>query len=1518
MNTAAAKLDATDSLNNSPTKPLNFPKHLALDKECNSSSDTYTSDAESPLGNLIDKNFDLSDSLVHKTIAHPLPQDDEFSFATPMTSTIDLNSRTYNNSSPNKSIMRKTPNSSPKKNVVFTADPQVHHYENGTNDASESSSPSNTQQTASDDLSHEWNEMHHKTISDDESTPPAPPPHSSNTYQTLLAANHTAKDDLDLATLTNFKLKHTNYSNLSLNEKLDLYLSNNNNDNTFNEPKTSQELDQHLVNLNDAAKYKTDSNIHYLSLSLQNPTNDMENPLDSLAKNSEVQLRSSGSSQSSLVSLRDSNRTLHSLHNSVSNKGTELNDGIKGFSDTLAETIIPYTNSANQVSSDEEKYHDSFDRSYNTTEKSIMNLLNSTSTTNLTAQREREIKQEPVEIPVKQEIEEISIKDEPVDLPLDDEHYHVEAVSDYGVSSQTLKIVKSEVTTVPSTPLIPSTSVSIPIKNESPNDSQDASIRFHMDSDWRLEDSHDGDREDNDGDYSNNDVTMPSQHISEKKFDFEKLKSDTMLNSHISPSSSLEFDAASKILPTKSLAPMQAEKEEEKLEQNEEIELKQESKLSVDHDNERSVQADEESNVLANSSNIAPPGEITLPLVETNDYSSFEEFTKNITEGNLSYEESLSAEHDVEGKPTNFISIWHLQEKHKKHPNQRADEYFRVIGTEEKPLQELKAEKFKIPEKLLHTKFKEVNVMSRRVVSPGHEDLNISDFLPELSEDSGFENHFKFLKIGNSTINYSNVAGNRRSFTPLSTKNVLTNMDNNPNVVEPPLPSSLPTLRPGIRTSNIQHHLFKFNVARPQRKITPPPSTLPKNNKPTRSKLKVPSFEIKRSSSILSPRDKYNDIFDDTLQGPATIKGNGMKTLPSMDRDDVKRILSAKRTITQEEYSKVKLVGSTSKKNSVVNLPQDRYDDLQQHASICDTSADLTPSRRHPADLMPHVASELMKAPTALSKDQRFNDYDIFGNKEGFLSEEESSRASSVVHTKNVNSSALPDPDPELINTPVKESIFKTPPKINVDSESIDEETKMKYLFLNNYSPSKNYGVVRKVEPKPDNQELSPKRAPIKIGSPVKLVKNGNTVTGVAVPPSPKKKKLFSFGEELVNNKLREGTVPVETHEHVPSTVSVPSNFTEETKSSEVEVMKAQNEVRVATPPLQERGRLFLKVVGLKNLQLANMKDHKSEFSITLDNGVHCIRTPNYKMDSNNIAVGKEFELTVADSLEFILTMKAAYEKPRGGYREVTEKRVVRSKNRLSRMFGSRDIITTTKVVPTEANDDWKDKFAQDGSFARCYVDLDQYESAVTGTARSFDLTCFNEWETYRNGGVEKKRKPYEIGQLEVKMLFIPRKEEQEILPTSIKSAYESVTELQEEVRFIHEGYMFQEGGDCEIWKKRFFKLHGTSLIAHSEYNHKTRAKINLSKIVDVIYVDKENLNNSSINYRNFSDVLLMDHSFKVKFANGEIIDFGAPNKEEKLAWISIFERIIYRNRFRRQPWVKLMLEQNTESHSMV
>ena len=297
-------------------------------------------------------------------------------------------------------------------------------------------------------------------------------------------------------------------------------------------------------------------------------------------------------------------------------------------------------------------------------------------------------------------------------------------------------------------------------------------------------------------------------------------------------------------------------------------------------------------------------------------------------------------------------------------------------------------------------KFKEVNVMSRRVVSPGFEDLHVSGFLPELSEDSGFGSQLRLFKSGYNTSGMSNYShlgdANGQNNTPLNTRNVLSNLDNNPNVVEPP------KARNNFNKNTLSH---EFKIQRSLRPELSANQTLkPKNiqkSQTNQSKFRVPSFEIRRTNSTLSPRNQYDEIFEDVVKQPPTIKSHGMKTLPSMDRDDVKRILATKRVISQDEYSKVKLVGN-SKKNSIVNEPDDKYDDLQQHASICNVSTESSPVLDK--EVLPHLANELLRVPSALlSKDQLFNEFDFVPKPSDNLFNNNSqspSRTTSVIHNK--------------------------------------------------------------------------------------------------------------------------------------------------------------------------------------------------------------------------------------------------------------------------------------------------------------------------------------------------------------------------------------------------------------------------------------------------------------------------------------------------------------------------------------
>lgn len=1617
-------LDTADALLNAklPTKPLSFHNHKSgeKDRDCNSSSDTYVSDSAVPetsvISNSGDKDFEGKEQ----------PKEEATNFWMDVSQTVPYN----NNHSdldtllPSKSIMKPmgTPGNSRKKSVAFSSENHLetlHHYYPSTEEGSQS--PLAEKQSR---IAHLWSEMDkedHITESTSASPLPVPPPHTSNTITGLLSPQDEYHDDeVDISVLSEYRLSHKNYSNLSLDEKLNIFLSN-------HSQAAQDDLDEHLDKLNKAKKEETDVNIHHLSFQLENQHVKIESPLNVLYKTQGVQLRSAGSSQSSLQSLMDSNRYLQSDNIATLSRGIQFNDGIQGFPDYMAELIIPSTDvpdneqdssadmltfgmterSNHEPSSDEEDhFQDSFNHSYNLTEKSIMNLLNSASRVNLPAEviaeeqkhtqetEELEILEQELNInlhsneepEIKLELHNLFVKLEPQDSQVkaepEDSYIKSEDISTSG-ANENLSPVKFEPNEVMSKEepelSFMSESLEKPLmkkKDQSDLHSEEEEIilkhdeygdKFKKNSEQehepagddysddqsehfeRIEDVHDiqihGDTFSEELEYADNaSVHLVDRYLASKSSepvrlvesnlgspkkevlslvideneclnngdiakdateDLERVRLETVYHTRNdideksadnSSSSSDKFVDTSEIPIAKTLAPPKV---------NDTVNLKL-NPASEDNITRRHAEEIDNS-ILANSSNILPPSNLMPPTLAN--------LSRNLDPGSM-FEESLSAEHDKDKKATDFISIWHSQSQKRKHElprNQLTYKVPSILSYDTADL--LQYNTYSIPVPWQHKKFKEVNVVSKKVVSPGFEDLQVSGFLPEISEDSGLEGHFRGLL--QSQANQSELSTSSSTYKlhgkSFGIHNVLSQIDDS-NVDVPPAPAPIQKKR-----------LSVHSTLRPVSVVV---KELPQRTG-KKSKFHVPSFEIKRSKSTLSPKNFYNDIFEDSSLSKPTMKACGMKTLPSMDREDVKRIMQMKQAMSQEEYSNLKLVGT--KKQSVIQEPADKYDKIQQLASLhCDSLMSSAPGNlRRNHNQLSHVIGELSSVPVAIeSKDQIMKDLNIFQIKNDDpldpLKEPEAA-ITTPAHHKKQDTSVFPDPDADLINnsevSPINGSSFRDDVIARIDEiPNASLQTKVNQSAPLQDSPKKIHLVTVKRTPQtPPKELLLTRTSPIKINtSPVRLIKNGSSVTGVVLDTkTPKSAKEFE-GSELTNEKIRNQG---QDHGHGLSTPPVHSNSNNDTvinRSVQQDApgrMISDSQGSDATSNTElERGRLFLRVVGLKNIELPDIKSRKGAFSITLDNGVHCIKTPNYKLDSLNVMIGKEFELTVGKSLEFILTMKATYDKPKGTLVEVKERKVVRSKNRISRMFGSKDIITTTKYIPQDVKDPWKRKFATDGSFARCYVDLEQYELQISGVARNFNITCFNEWETTSNGGVVIQRQPYKIAQLEVKMLFIPKTEPYEVLPTSIKSAYESLDELRSESHLAYEGYMHQDGGDCDTWKKRWFKLSGTSLIAHSEFSHKTRAKINLAKVVEVIYVDKENEKRSSGNYRNFSDILLVENAFKIRFANGEIIDFGAPNKREKLQWIKVIQEIVYRNKFRRQPWIQLMQEKNGNS----
>lgn len=258
------------------------------------------------------------------------------------------------------------------------------------------------------------------------------------------------------------------------------------------------------------------------------------------------------------------------------------------------------------------------------------------------------------------------------------------------------------------------------------------------------------------------------------------------------------------------------------------------------------------------------------------------------------------------------------------------------------------------------------------------------------------------------------------------------------------------------------------------------------------------------------------------------------------------------------------------------------------------------------------------------------------------------------------------------------------------------------------------------------------------------------------------------------------------------------------------------------------------------------MADERTWFSLTLDNGVHCVTTAWLEL-ARNAPIGQEFELVVPNDLEFQLTLNVKLEKPAPRKaipassptkasrpksvstfsrvfaspkkRKEMEARQREEEERLQREAEAAALRQRQTGGGTGANkptawDLLSPLVAEDGSFARAYVSLKEHEGRCFGRPYLVEVATFNEWAAEEasfassvkskrgnaNGGVVR-RAPYKVGKLELQLLFVPRPKgaADEDMPKSMNSCIREMKAAEERLARCWEGPLSQQGGDCPV-----------------------------------------------------------------------------------------------------------------------
>lgn len=413
---------------------------------------------------------------------------------------------------------------------------------------------------------------------------------------------------------------------------------------------------------------------------------------------------------------------------------------------------------------------------------------------------------------------------------------------------------------------------------------------------------------------------------------------------------------------------------------------------------------------------------------------------------------------------------------------------------------------------------------------------------------------------------------------------------------------------------------------------------------------------------------------------------------------------------------------------------------------------------------------------------------------------------------------------------------------------------------------------------------------------------------------SPKIKKIITTEKNVLDrmdnidfqsiNPFAAGNTPVQVGK-APSNSENPI-----VKNNTLNSVKSTVDVNETTLVNGEQGRLFLRLQDVSGLKLPDLKKRNAKFQLTLDNGIHCLKTEfidvsNENINSSLIKIDKEFELIVAANLNIIITLKLKYDKPKSKTVEVTEKKEIKSKSMMGKLMGKKEVKTITKTVTQPPEEDKLAPYlASDGSFCKLKINFEDYKKQIFAKASTYSLTCYNEWKsTKTKKGTVKNFQPLPICNLNMKMMFIPRKYEKENLPISIANAMNQLKEARKEYNIKHEGYMSQQGGDLKLWTRRFYKLDNYDLLAYNLSNTHLKAKINLKRVVGV-----GSQTSTSSGVKAADEASMSNTIFRLKFSNNETIDFQCDSVKERDEWMSLIQQLISLHQFSRQPWLNAMM----------
>ncbi|CAO1631455.1 unnamed protein product [Parajaminaea phylloscopi] len=374
--------------------------------------------------------------------------------------------------------------------------------------------------------------------------------------------------------------------------------------------------------------------------------------------------------------------------------------------------------------------------------------------------------------------------------------------------------------------------------------------------------------------------------------------------------------------------------------------------------------------------------------------------------------------------------------------------------------------------------------------------------------------------------------------------------------------------------------------------------------------------------------------------------------------------------------------------------------------------------------------------------------------------------------------------------------------------------------------------------------------------------------------------------------------------------------------------------------PKKAAGKVFVMVDSFQPANLP-VPAVPSKFYCILDNGLHVVKTGLSNLSSAVSPIAQEFELIQHKNLEFSLTLFAHREPSAPASPTKREKTGSITKSFVSRLLRSPKKEKAFSVQQSERTDPLAAYTNREGAFGRVDLVFESVAAQCLGKCLVVDLPVRGVADPVSSisghSSINSRRHAdfsrnlsRTRGSLRLKLFYLPPMPSvpRKLMPENLR---ECILGMENAKWHLGEpqlsGTLTQQGGDCRTWRRRPVKAQGVFLICFNDVTKRPTVKIDLSKARSIDenwdpydpaltkhdgrleggkMVSRQSMMNRFNADEEPDESYHVPNSFRLTFADGEVISFFTDTEEERKQWVAVMKSMMQSKRPPNPMWAQV------------